>query len=89
MDLGHRDYGSALSLSILLSDPTTFTGGEFITYDGGDLEKPIVHAASRGDGILFHSEKRHNVRPITSGTRHSLVLELWRRETNEKNHRCG
>ena len=46
--------------------------------DGGMCEgEKVVHAMSPGDAVLFHSEKTHNVAPVTHGVRHSLVLELW------------
>ena len=30
-----------------------------------------------GDAMLICSEQRHTVTPVTSGTRHALVIELW------------
>ena len=77
MARGHRDRGSVLTMAVLLSDPTACEGGEFITWVA-DGAQPVRHAMGRGDAILFHSEKTHNVANITSGVRHSLVLELWR-----------
>ena len=74
MDRDHKDSGSALSMSVMLSDPASFAGGQFLTWDG---DTPIPHAAARGDGVLFRSEDYHNVSPVTEGTRHVLVLELW------------
>jgi hypothetical protein len=80
---GHRDDGSTLTLSILLSDPhdDQVGGGEFVTWahDG----TPVVHdSLSSGDAVLFHSCKAHNVAQVTSGVRRSLVVELWDHETN-------
>ena len=68
---GHRDLGSTVSLSVLLADPSTFDGGAFL-FDGSP-----VRGVGRGDGVLFPSERVHNVEPVTRGTRHALVLELW------------
>jgi predicted 2-oxoglutarate/Fe(II)-dependent dioxygenase YbiX len=45
-------------MSILLSHPDAFEGGEFMTWDGA---APVIHQAARGDATLFHSEKVHNV----------------------------
>ena len=42
------------------------------------------HYAERGDAIIFHSEKMHNVAPIESGVRHALVIELWLGPTNTR-----
>ena len=93
MESDHRDSGSVLSLSCLLSEPgehageeatygIDFVGGEFVTHaEGQTLEHPM----QRGDAVLFSSEMRHNVRPIIQGTRRSLVCELWERQTNETN----
>ena len=36
----------------------------------------------RGDALLFHSEKRHNVTPVGDGGRSSLVIELWAAPAN-------
>jgi hypothetical protein len=73
-DPGHRDCGSALTMSVLLSDPDAVTGGDFVTYSDG---APVAHKMGRGDAILFHSEKLHNISTVTSGLRQSLVVELW------------
>mmetsp|Transcript_104958 Transcript_104958/g.203151 ORF Transcript_104958/g.203151 Transcript_104958/m.203151 type:complete len:455 (-) Transcript_104958:194-1558(-) len=81
LDPQHRDDGSLLTLSILLSLPGDFTGGEFVTWQGGQR---IEHALAQGDGILFASEKRHNVNRV-SGDRRSLVLELWEGPRNHRN----
>lgn len=88
MSDGHRDRGSALTLSVLLSDE--FEGGQFITWKerfhgsspDATSREPVYHQMKRGDGILFHSEKTHNVAPVTSGVRHSLVIEIWCKPEN-------
>lgn len=71
---GHRDTGSALTISVLLSDPDTVTGGDFVTYNEG---MPVAHLMARGDAILFNSESLHNISSVNSGLRQSLVVELW------------
>lgn len=76
----HRDYGSVLTLSVLLSPSAK--GGEFLTWRDGT---PIAHGMARGDGILFHSEKVHNVSPVECGERRSLVIELWVRQATTSN----
>ena len=78
---GHRDKGSVLSMSVLLSSPDAVLGGQFVTWtDGGTT--PVAHAVGQGDGVIFFSEKLHNVNTIASGRRLSLVLELWEGGTN-------
>lgn len=116
----HRDYGSVLTLSILLTEPAGeqeqaegkqvaangetanaagkmdaaieeawpgcmqrggFEGGELITWRDSAA---VVHRMRRGDALLFHSEKVHNVALVTSGRRNSLVVELWEGQANRK-----
>lgn len=74
LDVDHRDTGSAVSMSILLSDAAQMDGGRFVTWGASG---PTAHALARGDAVLFDSEKRHNVTTVRRGVRHSLVLELW------------
>lgn len=78
---GHRDMGSILTMSVLLSEPDSVQGGTFTTCDRGDGQ-PWFHTVGKGDAILFHSEKMHNVVPLTEGIRHALVIELWLHEEN-------
>ena len=77
----HRDNGSALTMSVLLSDPARSAGGVFNTYMDG---LPITHPMGQGDAILFASEKLHNVSTVTSGVRQALVVELWSGPTNRR-----
>ena len=60
--------------SVLLHSPEEGSGGEFVTYLDG---APVVHKLSKGDAVLFHSTKSHNVATVRRGLRHSLVIELW------------
>ena len=78
---GHRDCGSILTMSVLLSDPARAVGGEFLTWrEHGTV--PVVHAPLRtGDAVLFHSEKLHNVSTLRCGLRRTLVVELWASST--------
>ena len=76
---GHRDNGSKLTMSVMLSHPHELDGGEFVTYCEG---MPVHHELARGDALLFDSERLHNVCPVTRGIRRSLVVELWARPEN-------
>lgn len=78
MERGHRDKGSVISLSALLTAPGG--GGAFTTWDadGGAVE----HALRPGDAVVFASEKTHNVSLVTSGTRQTVVIELWDGDVN-------
>ena len=58
-----------ISMTILLSDPSTFKGGhlEF-------MEKNKVPELKQGQAIFFASFIRHRVAPVTKGIRRSLVM---------------
>lgn len=60
-----------ISITIQLSDPDEYEGGDFELWVGGDFQKL---PKSKGDAILFPSFLLHRVTPITKGTRKSLVL---------------
>jgi hypothetical protein len=75
LDPEHRDVGSTLTLSALLTDPSLLEGGVFMTWKGG---QPVFHDdIGMGDAIVFHSERVHNVSAVMEGVRHSMVVELW------------
>ena len=59
-----------LSLSIQLTDPKEYEGGELYIYEG---EKGEKMRQGQGDLILFPSYMLHEVKPITKGERNSLV----------------
>ena len=76
-DPTHTDAGSLVTMSVMLSDPAAdFTGGDFTTLeeDGSVTGFP---GFGRGDGLVFISEKWHSVQEVRTGTRRSLVTELW------------
>ena len=60
-----------LSFSIQLTDPSKYSGGDLILHDG---PKPIVMRKQIGDLVVFPSFVRHRVKPVTRGTRYSLVI---------------
>lgn len=72
----HTDSGDTpvvrkLSMTVELSDPSS--------YEGGDLElnatgKPEIMTKKQGRIIAFPSHTLHRVTPVTSGVRHSLVV---------------
>jgi PKHD-type hydroxylase len=61
-----------LSVSVLLSDPQDFEGGELLIYDG-DME-PLKPLNGQGSVVVFDSRDYHAVTPVTSGVRYSLVM---------------
>ncbi len=63
---------SDVSVTVFLSDPGTYGGGELIieTPSGEDAAKPAA-----GDAILYPSTTLHRVAPVTSGER--LAAVTW------------
>ena len=87
-DPQHRDCGSLVTLSVLLSPPADYSGAQFMYWRADaarGTEEVLRPALGRGDGVLFASEKRHNVTPLLTGRRRSFVLELWAGATNQHN----
>lgn len=58
-----------LSMSILLSDPSEFEGGEF-QFNGMEDEKVLT---TQGSIVVFPSFIEHRVTPVTKGVRYSAV----------------
>ena len=61
-----------LSISIQLSNPNEYEGGELKLYEGND-EEAITMDKTQGTLILFPSYVLHEVMPVTKGERNSLV----------------
>lgn len=61
-----------LSITIQLSDPKEYEGGEFIIDPQYEQPNPDV-LKSKGTIFVFPSPIRHKVTPVTKGTRKSLV----------------
>jgi PKHD-type hydroxylase len=68
IDMGGATSGRKLSLTIQLSDPSEYTGGElqFMNQHGGG-------ATGRGTAVFFPSFLAHRVTPVTHGMRRALV----------------
>lgn len=72
----HQDIGTGksglrkLSVSVQLSDPTTYEGGGLELHA---TQKPINMPRSRGTIVIFPSYTLHRVTPMNSGKRRSLV----------------
>ena len=58
-----------ISMTCLLSDPATFTGGELEF-----MEKNKIPNLKQGQAIFFASFLRHRVAPVKKGIRRSLVM---------------
>ena len=58
-----------ISMTLLLSDPSTFKGGELEFMSEGKTAK-----LKQGQAIFFASWLQHRVKPVTQGERNSLVM---------------
>lgn len=70
VDRGKDMYVRKLSLSVQLSDPNSYEGGNFVLYEGNE---PIVLPKEQGKLVAFPSYVLHEVQPVTKGERYSLV----------------
>jgi PKHD-type hydroxylase len=59
-----------LSITVQLTDPDTYEGGDLALHLGGT---PLNSMRTRGSLIVFPSFVGHEVLPVTKGTRHSIV----------------
>ena len=59
-----------MSMVVLLSDPSEFTGGNLSFEDHGNNKIDL----KQGQGIFFASFLRHRVEPVKKGVRRSLVM---------------
>ena len=72
----HYDYGSLMTLDLMLSNPgVDFDGGHLQTLESDGSIR--THTFEQGDLVLFQSHKYHSVTPVTRGTRCVCVLEIW------------
>ena len=62
-----------LTAIIQLTDPNTYTGGDFTLFDCNEYPNP-EDIKQQGTVIFIPSFIFHQVNPITSGIRHSLVM---------------
>jgi PKHD-type hydroxylase len=66
-----------ISVSILLSSPDDYVGGDLITWSGPDF---CIAERKKGRANIFPSWTLHKVNPVISGTRKSLVLWFYGEE---------
>ena len=65
----HQQPVRKISMTLLLSDPSTFEGGELEFMSKGKTAK-----LQQGQAIFFASWLQHRVKPVTKGERKSLVM---------------
>ena len=69
VNMQHEPPVRKISMTCLLSDPSTFTGGELEF-----MEKNKIPNLKQGQAIFFASFLRHRVAPVKKGIRRSLVM---------------
>ena len=67
----HQPPVRKISMTLLLSDPATFEGGELEFMHKGRTAK-----LKQGQAIFFASWLQHRVKPVTKGERKSLVMRF-------------
>ena len=70
IDRGNQAGVRKLSLSLQLSNPEDYEGGDLELWYGGE---PLKASRERGIITFFPSYVMHRVTPVTKGTRYSLV----------------
>ena len=65
----HQPPVRKISMTLLLSDPSTFEGGELEIISKGKTAN-----LKQGQAIFFASWLQHRVKPVTKGERKSLVM---------------
>ena len=65
----HQPPVRKISMTLLLSDPSTFEGGELEIMSKGKIAK-----LKQGQAMFFASWLQHRVKPVTKGERYSLVM---------------
>ena len=70
MDIGPWNYHRKLSVVLQLSNPEDYTGGDLVINPGGELLYPDK---TQGTVIFFPSILQHEVTPLESGNRYSIV----------------
>lgn len=71
MDVGELSPYRKISISVQLSDPKPYEGGDLLIFNSKNYKKL---PNSKGTAILFPSYLLHKVTKVTKGTRKSLVI---------------
>ncbi len=62
-----------LSISVMLTGPEDYEGGEFLLSLSGNQDKPLALRPEIGAAVVFYSHIAHKVAPVTKGDRISMV----------------
>ncbi len=67
------DFHRKLTCVVQLSDPSTYTGGEFEIAEPGMFQMPQEEIKAQGTMIFLPSMFLHKANPVTSGVRYSIA----------------
>lgn len=70
MGIPHATASRKLSITLQLSDSSDYEGGDLLLYQS---REPAFAPKKKGQLVVFPSYVLHEVTPVTSGTRYSLV----------------
>jgi len=70
-DVGLYSSHRKISLTVQLSDPDDYEGGDLMFLR---VKEPEIMTRKKGSVIVFPSYLLHRVTPVSKGTRHSLVI---------------
>lgn len=70
MGIPHATASRKLSITLQLSDSSDYEGGDLLLYQS---REPAIAPKKKGQLVVFPSYVLHEVTPVTSGTRYSLV----------------
>lgn len=72
-EFGWQKWVRKISMTLMLSDPDEYEGGELEIINNGNLDNKVSFKPNKGDMVFFASWMPHRVAPVTSGLRRSLV----------------
>jgi predicted 2-oxoglutarate/Fe(II)-dependent dioxygenase YbiX len=76
-DSGTGFFDRVLSISVQLTDENEYEGGELVLYPNKEtIEETVVSNRTQGNIIAYKPEIWHEAKPVTKGTRYSLILFL-------------
>ena len=82
----HADFGSLVTIDLMLSSIDEFDGGRFETLEAdGEV---LAHTFECGDALIFLSHKPHGVSTLEAGRRNILVCEIWEGVARRCPQRC-
>lgn len=70
--MGEPPLRTDLAMTVFLSDPASYRGGELVIQDGANQ---VAFKPAKGDAVLYPCQYLHSVNPVSQGTR--LAAVTW------------